>query len=147
MKGIFFNSSNEDFCSSNILLSINNINDDKLCNTIGLRWVFLHTRNNTFNDRALQEIANNMDYLDYKDDIEAIKTDKKYNYINEVAVKFLKNVDTTGYIKTFNRELKRKKKNESFSVKNFTEYKFYAGFDTEFISNIQYNARLKLRKN
>ena len=41
-----------------------------------------------------------MDYLDYKDDIEAIKTDKKYNYINEVAVKFLKNVDTTGYIKT-----------------------------------------------
>ena len=51
-------------------------------------------------------------YLDYKDDIEAIKTDKKYNYINEVAVKFLKNVDTTGYIKTFNRELKRKKKNE-----------------------------------
>lgn len=142
MKGIFFNSNNEDFCSSNILLSINNINDDKLCNTIGLRLVFLHTRNNTFNDRTLQEIANNMDYLDYKDDIEAIKTDKKYNYINEVAVKYLKNVDTTEYIKPFNRELKRKKKNESFSVKNFTEYKFFAGFDTEFISNIQYNARL-----
>ena len=142
MKSIFFNSSDEYFCNSNILLSINSIYDDKLCNTIGLRLVFLHTSNNSFNDRTLQEIANNMDYLDFKDDIVVIKSDKTYNFINVVAIKYLKSIDTNKYIKCFNKELKRKKKNESFSVKNFTEYKFYAGFDTEFISNIQYNARL-----
>lgn len=143
MKGIFFNSNDENFCSSNILLSINNIYDDKLCKTIGLRLVFLHTRNNTFIDDTLQEIAKNMDYLDYKDDIVSIQQfDKEYSFRNEVAINHLNTIDISNYIKSFNRELKRKRKNESFSTKKFTEYKFFAGFDTEFISNIQYNARL-----
>ena len=110
MKSIFFNSSDEYFCNSNILLSINSIYDDKLCNTIGLRLVFLHTSNNSFNDRTLQEIANNMDYLDFKDDIVVIKSDKTYNFINVVAIKYLKSIDTNKYIKCFNKELKRKKK-------------------------------------
>ena len=140
-ESIFFNSSDKEFCKSNILLKIDSIYDE-LCNTNGLKIVFLHTRNNNFSDLNLKEFAEDMDYLDFKSDIEFIKRDKTYNFINNNAINYLKTIDFSNYIKVFNKEIKRNRKNNSFSVKTYNEYKFYAGFDTEFISDIQYNARL-----
>lgn len=140
-ESIFFNSTDNEFCKSNILLKIDSIYDE-LCNTNGLKIVFLHTRNNNFSDLNLKEFAENMDYLDFKTDIEFIKRDKTYNFINNNVINYLKTIDFSNYIKVFNKEIKRNRKNNSFSVKTYNEYKFYAGFDTEFISDIQYNARL-----
>lgn len=140
-KSIFFDSADKEFCKSNILLKIDSIYDE-LCNTNGLKIVFLHTRNNNFSDLTLNEFAEDMDYLDFKNDIEFIKRDKTYNFINTNVITYLKTIDFSNYIKVFNKEIKRNRKNNSFSVKTYNEYKFYAGFDTEFISNIQYNARL-----
>ena len=140
-ESIFFNSSDKEFCKSNILLKIDSIYDE-LCNTNGLKIVFLHTRNKDFSDLNLKEFAEDMDYLDFKTDIEFIKRDKTYNFINNNVINYLKTIDFSNYIKVFNKEIKRNRKNNSFSVKTYNEYKFYAGFDTEFISDIQYNARL-----
>lgn len=137
MKSIFFNDSNEIFCKSNILISLSNVLDkDEI---IGVRAVFLSSKTNEFTDKKLREIASKQEYLNYKDDI---KLSKECDFRDDLCIKYLKNIDTKDFINVFNREIKSKRKNNSNYIRNYKEYKAFAGFDTEFISNIRYNARL-----
>lgn len=137
MKSIFFNDSNEIFCKSNILISLSNVLDkDEI---IGVRAVFLSSKTNEFTDKKLREIASKQEYLNYKDDI---KLSKECDFRDDLCIKYLKSIDTKDFINVFNREIKSKRKNNSNYIRNYKEYKAFAGFDTEFISNIRYNARL-----
>lgn len=137
MKSIFFNDSNEIFCKSNILISLSNVLDkDEI---IGVRAVFLSSKTNEFTDKKLREIASKQEYLNYKDDI---KLSKECDFRDDLCIKYLKNIDTKDFINVFNREIKSKRKNNSNYIRNYKEYKAFAGFDTEFISNIRYNAKL-----
>lgn len=137
MKSIFFNDSDEIFCKSNILISLSNVLDKE--EIIGVRAVFLSSKTNEFTDKKLREIASKQEYLDYKDDIKLIK---KCDFRDDLCIKYLKDIDTKDFINVFNREIKSKRKNNSNYIRNYKEYKAFAGFDTEFISNIRYNARL-----
>lgn len=137
MKSIFFNDTDEIFCKSNILISLSNVLDkDEI---IGVRAVFLSSKINEFTDKKLREIASKQEYLNYKDDI---KLSKECDFRDDLCIKYLKDIDTKDFINVFNREIKSKRKNNSNYIKNYKEYKAFAGFDTEFISNIRYNARL-----
>ena len=137
MKSIFFNDSDEIFCKSNILISLSNVLDkDEI---IGVRAVFLSSKTNEFIDKKLREIASKQEYLNYKNDIKLIK---KCDFRDDLCIKYLKDIDTKDFINVFNREIKSKRKNNSNFIRNYKEYKAFAGFDTEFISNIRYNARL-----
>ena len=137
MKSIFFNDTDEIFCKSNILISLSNVLDkDEI---IGVRAVFLSSKTNEFTDKKLREIADNQEYLNYKDDI---KLSKECNFRDDLCIKYLKDIDTKDFINVFAREIKSKRKNNSNYIRNYKEYKAFAGFDTEFISNIRYNARL-----
>lgn len=137
MKSIFFNDSDEIFCKSNILISLSNAYEkDEI---IGVRAVFLSSKVNEFTDKKLREIASKQEYLNYKD---YIKLSKKCDFRDDLCIKYLKSIDTKDFINVFNREIKSKRKNNSNYIRNYKEYKAFAGFDTEFISNIRYNARL-----
>lgn len=137
MKSIFFNDSDEIFCKSNILISLSNAFEKE--EIIGVRAVFLSSKTNEFTDKKLREIASKQEYLNYKDDI---KLSKECDFRDDLCIKYLKNIDTKDFINVFNREIKSKRKNNSSYIRNYKEYKAFAGFDTEFISNIRYNARL-----
>lgn len=140
MKSIFFNADDDEFCKRNLLLAVDSIvKDDR---TIGTRIVFLHTRNNEFNDSKFKIYAEEKEYLKYKNILVDTRQDEFYFYENEKAIKHLKCVDTKDKIRVYKKIKKTKKRNNSFSVKEYNEYKFFAGFDTEYISNITYNARL-----
>lgn len=136
-KGIFFNDSDEIFCNSNILISLSNACEKE--EIIGVRAVFLSSKTNEFTDKKLREIADKQEYLKYKDDIKLIKN---CDFRNDLCIKYLKDIDTKDFINVFNREIKSKRKNNSNYIKSYKEYKAFAGFDSEFISNIRYNARL-----
>lgn len=136
-KGIFFNDTDEIFCSSNILISLSNVLDK--VEITGVRAVFLSSKTSEFTDKKLREIASKQEYLNYKDDIKLIK---ECDFRDDLCIKYLKDIDTKDFINVFNREIKSKRKNNSNYIKSYKEYKFFAGFDTEFISNIRYNARL-----
>ena len=137
MKSIFFNDSDEIFCKSNILISLSNVLDkDEI---IGVRAVFLSSKTNEFTDKKLREIADKQEYLNYKD---VIKLSKECDFRDNLCIKYLKDIDTKDFINVFAREIKSKRKNNSNYIRNYKEYKAFAGFDTEFISNIRYNARL-----
>ena len=137
MKSIFFNDTDEIFCKSNILISLSNVLDkDEI---IGVRAVFLSSKTSEFTDKKLREIADKQEYLNYKDDI---KLSKECDFRDDLCIKYLKDIDTKYFINVFNREIKSKRKNNSNYIKSYKEYKAFAGFDTEFISNIRYNARL-----
>lgn len=137
MTSIFFNDTDEIFCKSNILISLSNVLDkDEI---IGVRAVFLSSKTNEFTDKKLREIASKQEYLNYKD---YIKLAKECDFRDDLCIKYLKNIDTKDFINVFNREIKSKRKNNSNYIRNYKEYKAFAGFDTEFISNIRYNARL-----
>ena len=137
MKSIFFNDSDEIFCKSNILISLSNAYEKE--EIIGVRAVFLSSKTNEFTDKKLREFADRQEYLNYKD---YIKLSKKCDFRDDLCIKYLKNIDTKDFINVFNREIKSKRKNNSNYIRNYKEYKAFAGFDTEFISNIRYNARL-----
>lgn len=137
MKSIFFNDSDEIFCKSNILISLSNAYEKE--EIIGVRTVFLSSKTNEFTDKKLREFADRQEYLNYKD---YIKLSKKCDFRDDLCIKYLKNIDTKDFINVFNREIKSKRKNNSNYIRNYKEYKAFAGFDTEFISNIRYNARL-----
>lgn len=137
MKSIFFNDSDEIFCKSNILISLSNAFEKE--EIIGVRAVFLSSKTNEFTDKKLREFADKQEYLNYKDDI---KLAKECDFRDDLCIKYLKNIDTRDFINVFNREIKSKRKNNSSYIRNYKEYKAFAGFDTEFISNIRYNARL-----
>lgn len=137
MKSIFFNDTDEIFCKSNILISLSNVLDKE--EIIGVRAVFLSSKTNEFTDKKLREIADKQEYLNYKDDI---KFSKECYFKDDLCIKYLKDIDTKDFINVFNREIKSKRKNNSNYIRNYKEYKAFAGFDTEFISNIRYNARL-----
>lgn len=136
MKSIFFNDTDEIFCKSNILISLSNAYEKE--EIIGVRAVFLSSKNE-FTDKKLREIADKQEYLNYKD---VIKLSKECYFRDDLCIKYLKDIDTKDFINVFNREIKSKRKNNSNYIRNFKEYKAFAGFDTEFISNIRYNARL-----
>ena len=137
MKSIFFNDTDEIFCRSNILISLSNVLDkDEI---IGVRAVFLSSKTSEFTDKKLRKIASKQEYLNYKDDI---KLAEKCDFRDDLCIKYLKDIDTKDFINVFNREVKSKRKNNSNYIRNYKEYKAFAGFDTEFISNIRYNARL-----
>lgn len=136
-KGIFFDDTDKNFCKSNILISISNaVEKDK---NIGIRAIFLSSKKNEFEDKKLIEYADKQEYLNYKDDIKLVKD---CNFRDIQVIDYLKSIDTKEFINVFNREVKSKRKNNSNFIKFYKEYKFFAGFDTEFISNIRYNARL-----
>lgn len=137
MKSIFFNDSDEIFCKSNILISLSNAYEKE--EIIGVRAVFLSSKTSEFTDKKLREFADKQEYLNYKDDI---KLAKECDFRDDLCIKYLKNIDTRDFINVFNREIKSKRKNNSSYIRNYKEYKAFAGFDTEFISNIRYNARL-----
>ena len=137
MTSIFFNDSDEIFCKSNILISLSNVLDKN--EIIGVRAVFLSSKTNEFTDKKLREIASKQEYLNYKNDI---KLAKECDFRDDLCIKYLKDIDTKDFINVFNREIKSKRKNNSNYIRNYKEYKAFAGFDTEFISNIRYNARL-----
>ena len=137
MKSIFFNDTDEIFCKSNILISLSNVLDKE--EIIGVRAVFLSSKTNEFTDKKLRKIADKQEYLNYKNDI---KLAEKCDFRDDLCIKYLKDIDTKEFINVFNREVKSKRKNNSNYIKSYKEYKFFAGFDTEFISNIRYNARL-----
>lgn len=136
-KGIFFNDTDEIFCKSNILISLSNVLDKE--EITGVRAVFLSSKANEFIDKKLREIASKQEYLNYKN---VIKLIKKCDFRNDLCIKYLKDIDTKDFINVFNREIKSKRKNNSNYIRNYKEYKAFAGLDTEFISNIRYNARL-----
>ena len=136
-KGIFFNDTDEIFCRSNILISLSNVLDK--VEITGVRAVFLSSKTSEFTDKKLREIASKQEYLNYKNDIKLIK---ECDFRDDLCIKYLKDIDTKDFINVFNREIKSKRKNNSNYIKSYKEYKFFAGFDTEFISNIRYNARL-----
>ena len=136
-KGIFFNDTDEIFCKSNILLSVSNACEKE--KIIGVRAVFLSCKTSEFTDKKLRKIASKQEYLNYKDDI---KLAEKCDFRDDLCIKYLKDIDTKDFINVFNREVKSKRKNNSNYIRNYKEYKAFAGFDTEFISNIRYNARL-----
>lgn len=137
MKSIFFNDTDEIFCKSNILISLSNAYEKE--EIIGVRAVFLSSKTSEFTDKKLREITDKQEYLKYKDDI---KLSKKCDFRDDLCIKYLKSIDTKDFINVFNREIKSKRKNNSNYIKSYREYKAFAGFDTEFISNIRYNARL-----
>lgn len=137
MTSIFFNDSDEIFCKSNILISLSNAYEKE--EIIGVRAVFLSSKTSEFTDKKLREIADKQEYLNYKDDI---KLSKKCDFRDDLCIKYLKSIDTKDFINVFTREIKSKRKNNSNYIKSYREYKAFAGFDTEFISNIRYNARL-----
>lgn len=137
MTSIFFNDSDEIFCKSNILISLSNAFEKE--EIIGVRAVFLSSKTSEFTDKKLREIADKQEYLNYKVDIKLIK---ECDFKDDLCIKYLKNIDTKDFINVFNREIKSKRKNNSNYIRNYKEYKAFAGFDTEFISNIRYNARL-----
>ena len=137
MTSIFFNDSDEIFCKSNILISLSNAFEKE--KIIGVRAVFLSSKTSEFTDKKLREIADKQEYLNYKDDIKLIK---ECDFRDDLCIKYLKDIDTKDFINVFNREIKSKRKNNSNYIKSYREYKAFAGFDTEFISNIRYNARL-----
>lgn len=137
MTSIFFNDTDEIFCKSNILISLSNAYEKE--EIIGVRAVFLSSKTSEFTDKKLREIADKQEYLNYKDDI---KLAKECDFRDDLCIKYLKDIDTKDFINVFNREIKSKRKNNSNYIRNYKEYKAFAGFDTEFISNIRYNARL-----
>lgn len=136
-KGIFFSDTDKIFCKSNILLSVSNACEKE--KIIGVRAVFLSCKTSEFTDKKLRKIASKQEYLNYKDDI---KLAEKCDFRDDLCIKYLKDIDTKDFINVFNREVKSKRKNNSNYIRNYKEYKAFAGFDTEFISNIIYNARL-----
>lgn len=136
-KGIFFSDTDKIFCKSNILLSVSNACEKE--KIIGVRAVFLSCKTSEFTDKKLRKIASKQEYLNYKDDI---KLAEKCDFRDDLCIKYLKDIDTKDFINIFNREVKSKRKNNSNYIRNYKEYKAFAGFDTEFISNIRYNARL-----
>ena len=136
-KGIFFSDTDKIFCKSNILLSVSNACEKE--KIIGVRAVFLSCKTSEFTDKKLRKIASKQEYLNYKDDI---KLGEKCDFRDDLCIKYLKDIDTKDFINVFNREVKSKRKNNSNYIRNYKEYKAFAGFDTEFISNIRYNARL-----
>lgn len=136
-KGIFFSDTDKIFCKSNILLSVSNACEKE--KIIGVRAVFLSCKTSEFTDKKLRKIASKQEYLNYKDDI---KLAEKCDFRDDLCIKYLKDIDTKDFINVFNREVKSKRKNNSNYIRNYKVYKAFAGFDTEFISNIRYNARL-----
>lgn len=136
-KGIFFDDTDKNFCKSNILLSVSNAYEKE--KIIGVRAVFLSCKTSEFTDKKLREIADRQEYLNYKDNIKLVKA---CDFRDDLCIKYLKTIDTKAFINVFNREIKSKRKNNSNYIRNYKEYKAFAGFDTEFISNIRYNARL-----
>lgn len=137
MKSIFFNDTDEIFCKSNILISLSNAYEKE--EIIGVRAVFLSSKTSDFTDKKLREIADKQEYLNYND---VIKLSKECDFRDDLCIKYLKDIDTKDFINVFAREIKSKRKNNSNYIRNYKEYKAFAGFDTEFISNIRYNARL-----
>ncbi|WP_336015545.1 hypothetical protein [Fusobacterium polymorphum] len=142
-KSVFFNNDDVTFCKENILLNVDTIfyNDEFQFHTYGLRLDFLHTRNSFNND--LKKFADNRDFLKFKDKIDTIKNDGVLFFTNNKLITYLqKNIDATDFIKIYNKKQVIKRSRNGDIFKEYNLYKFFLGFDTEYKSNIQYNARL-----
>ena len=142
-KSVFFNNDDISFCKENILFNIGTIfyNDEFQSHSYGLRLDFLHTRNSFNVD--LKKIADNRDYLKFKDKIDTIKNDGVLYFTNNKLITYLqKNIDADDFIKIYNKKQVIKRSRNGDIFKEYNLYKFFLGFDTEYKSNIQYNARL-----
>ena len=143
---VFFESDDATFLKKNLLLNIETINyfnpyKIEVEFVYGLRLDFLHHRNNF--DADLLKLGDNKEYQKIKNDIDYIlENNVDISYTNYQLMDYLKNLDTTDFIKKYEKVTKIKRKKGSYFYKKYNEYKFYLGFDTEFKSNIQYNARL-----
>lgn len=139
---IYFNADDTTFCNQNILLNAQTITytDNIVDYVFGIRFDFLHTRAEF--DKELQKSANKKEFLEYKNNIDYyLKNNVSVYYKDYKVLEYLKKLNSD-FIKIYEKHTKIKRKSGSFFYKKFNEYKFYLGFDTEFKSNIQYNARL-----
>lgn len=139
---IYFNADDTTFCNQNILLNAQTITytDNIVDYVFGIRFDFLHTRAGF--DKELQKSANKKEFLEYKNNIDYyLKNNVSVYYKDYKVLEYLKKLNSD-FIKIYEKHTKIKRKSGSFFYKKFNEYKFYLGFDTEFKSNIQYNARL-----
>ena len=143
-ESIFFNCEDKVFCSKYLLVKTDGIyiGLNEGLSLDGFSAVFLHTKNDEFSDKKLRDFTLHNDYLYKKEEFEHLYREKCYYLRNEKIIDYLKKIDTSKYIKIYNKVKKTNKKNNSISVKKYKEYKFFLGFDTEFLSNIVYNARL-----
>lgn len=143
---IYFENDDATFLKKNMLLNIETINyfnpyQNEVEFVFGLRLDFLHNRNNF--DSNLLKIGDNKEYNKIKNDIDYIlEKNIDISYTNYELMDYLKSLDTSNFIKKYEKVTKIKRKKGSYFYKKFNEYKFFLGFDTEFKSNIQYNARL-----
>lgn len=143
-ESIFFNYEDKIFCNKYLLVKTDGIyiGMNEGLSLDGFSAVFLHTKNDEFTDKKLRDFTLHNDYLYKKEEFEHLYREKCYYLKNEKIIDYLKKIDTSKYIKIYNKVKKTNKKNNSISVKKYKEYKFFLGFDTEFLSNIVYNARL-----
>ena len=143
---VFFESDDATFLKKNILLNAETINyfnafKNEVEFVYGLRLDFLHNRNNF--DADLLKLGDNKEYKNIKNDIDYIlKNNVDISYTNYELMDYLKSLDASEFIKKYEKVTKIKRKKGSYFYKKYNEYKFFLGFDTEFKSNIQYNARL-----
>ena len=140
-KKYFFNAVDEKFCNCNILYNAESIiKHDKefdVYYNFGLRIDFIHTSKDFFEDELKFE-ADKKDYLKFKNMVGTYKDGVTANFTNKNVINYLKNLDTSNFIKKF--EKYRETKNKTSVPYNL--YKFFVGFDTEYKSNLQYNARI-----
>lgn len=140
-KKYFFNAVDEKFCNCNILYNAESIiKHDKefdVYYNFGLRMDFIHTSKDFFEDELKFE-ADKKDYLKFKNMVGTYKDGVTANFTNKNVINYLKNLDTSNFIKKF--EKYRETKNKTSVPYNL--YKFFVGFDTEYKSNLQYNARI-----
>ena len=136
-KKYFFDATDQTFCNRNILYNVESVASGK--NVCGLRLDFIHTSKDFFEDETLKVEADKQDYLQVKKYI-SCNFDKELfiSFKNDDVIHFLNGFNTEGYINSYDRS-KTVKNN---TVTNYKHYKFFAGFDTEYKSNLQYNARI-----
>lgn len=136
-KKYFFDATDQTFCNRNILYNCESVASGK--NVCGLRLDFIHTSKNFFGDETLKVEAGKQDYLKIKKFI-SCDFDKELciSFKNDNVIKYLNDFDTGGYINCYEKS-KIVKNN---TVINYKHYKLFVGFDTEYKSNLQYNARI-----
>lgn len=143
---IYFENDDATFLKKNLLLNIETINyfnpyKNEVEFVFGLRLDFLHNRNGF--DADLLKLGDNKEYQKIKNDIDYIlENNIDISYTNYELMDYLKSLDASEFIKKYEKVTKIKRKKGSYFYKKYNEYKFFLGFDTEFKSNIQYNARL-----
>lgn len=136
-KKYFFDATDQIFCNRNILYNVESVANGK--NVCGLRLDFIHTSKDFFEDETLKSEAGKQDFLKIKKYISCTFDKELFiSFKNDDVIKYLNTFNTGGYINCYDKS-KTVKNN---TIINYKHYKLFAGFDTEYKSNLQYNARI-----